>query len=559
MTYVPGTPVSHEGMQRLNSVFKSMDMERRPWFNYWRELSEYILPRRYLWLETEAEYGREATLTNKKILDGTATVAARTLAAGMMNGITSPARPWFRLRAPNIESDNGPARLWLDEVTKRMLQVMAETNFYNAMAVLYLDLGTFASAAMLIYEDDEDVFRCYPLALGEFYLMQNNRKVVDRLARQFRWRVEQIVKEFGYANCSQRVREAWDKGGASRHQRFTIMHMIEPNDPDPDFEVARVHRYREIYWEQGSPDSLLRKRGFREWPCVTPRWETIGNDSYGTGPAMDALGDIKQLQHMTLRRGQAMDKAVSPPLIADIQLQHRPVSLLPNGITYVAGANSIGVKPVYEVRMPFAEIDQSIVEIQNRIRVFFHNDLFRMISQLDTVRSATEIDARREEKLVLLGPVLERFENEALDPAIYRIFSIMLRNGLLPPPPPELESENIEIQYVSVLSDAQSAVGAIPIERFVAFLGNISAVRPDVLEIPDWTETALEYAQRLGVPAKTLRARDDIMGSLQDLQQRQAAQGAAQIVPPLADAAQTLADTQVGGGANALQQMLGSV
>jgi hypothetical protein len=33
------------------------------------------------------------------------------------------------------------------------------------------------------------------------------------------------------------------------------------------------------------------------------------------------------------------------------------------------------------------------------------NDLFRMISELDTVRSATEIDARREEKLVLLGPV----------------------------------------------------------------------------------------------------------------------------------------------------------
>lgn len=552
--------VPQETFTRLKGMLKSMHDERLPWFNYWRELADYVLPRRYIWLEQqEQETGRTATLTNKKILDGTATVAARTLAAGMMNGITSPARPWFRLRAPNLENDSGPVREWLDEVAKRMLQVMAETNFYNAMAVLYLDLGTFATAAMLIYEDDEDVFRCYPLALGEYYLLQNNRKMVDRLARKFRWRVEQIVREFGEENCSQRIREAWKRGGDSWNQKFTICHLIEPNDKTPGLNVAAVHRYREVYWEDGQPDGLLRVRGYREWPALTPRWETLGNDSYGTGPAMDALGDIKQLQHMTLRRGQAMDKAVSPPLVADIQLQHRPVSLLPNGITYVAGANSVGIKPVYTVNMPFAEIDQSIIEIQNRIRIFFHNDLFRMISQLDTVRSATEIDARREEKLVLLGPVLERFENEALDPAIYRIFSIMLRNGLLPPPPVDLAQETIEIQYVSVLSDAQSAVGAIPIERFVAFLGNLAAARPEVLEVPDWAETVYEYASRLGVPAKTLNPRSETMQRIDGLKQQQAAAGAAELAPPLAGAAQTLSETDVGGGANALQQMLGGV
>src|SRR5690606_26562791 len=121
-----------------------------------------------------------------------------------------------------------------------------------------------------------------------------------------------------------------------------------------------------------------------------------------------------------------------------------------------------------------------------RIRETFHNDLFQMISQLDTVRSATEIDARREEKLVLLGPVLERFENEALDPAIARIFNIMARRGLLPEAPESIRESEIEIQYVSILSAAQSALSAAPVERIVALMGNIVGVIPSVVQNVDW-------------------------------------------------------------------------
>jgi hypothetical protein len=156
---------------------------------------------------------------------------------------------------------------------------------------------------------------------------------------------------------------------------------------------------------------------------------------------MDALGDIKQLQQEQKRKAQAIDKMVNPPMIADVQLKNQPASLLPGGVTYVTGQNNVGFKPVYEVRPQIAEMQQDIAEVQNRIRSVFFNDLFMMISQLQTVRTATEIDARREEKLIMLGPVLERSQNEFMDVAIERVFAIMLRAKLFPPPPPNIQGK----------------------------------------------------------------------------------------------------------------------
>jgi hypothetical protein len=547
-----------EALRRLNQNITSMDEERRPWAELCKRVAKNVLPRRYLWLEGDNTAARSLTLYNPYIYDGTPTAAVRTLAAGMMNGITSPARPWFRLRAPSLPEESHAVRLFLDEANKRMMQVMAETNFYNAMAVIFLDLPLFGTAAMLIYEDDDDVFRCYNLAAGEYYLQQDNRKLVSRIGRKFRWRVEQIVDEFGHENCSDAVQRAYDQPNKSgRDKKFDVYHIIEPANQEAP-RVADIMTHREIYWEKGKTDGkALRVRGFREWPGVTPRWETLGNDSYGTGPTMDSLADIEALQHMTKRLEQGIDKLVSPPMLATMDMANRPTALLPNGITFVRNLQEGGARPAYQVNLPIAELAALIQQTQERIRIYHHNDLFRMISQLETVRSATEIDARREEKLIQLGPVLERVENEALDAALTRIFSIMLRRGMFPPVPQELQDADIEIQYVSILSDAQRAVGAIPIERFAAFLGNIGGIRPEVLEVPDWIETAFEYAERLGVPVKTLQDRAKVQEQMEKLKQAQEMQMAAQVAPPMADAARNLSETEVGGGANALQQILG--
>lgn len=539
---------------RLESVMAQLRYDRVPFWTLWRELADYYLPKRYVWLQSSAE-SRIRKAKNPFILDGTGTMAARTLAAGMMNGITSPSRPWFSLRVPGYDDDGGPVTQWADEVTRLMMQVMSESNFYNAMAVLHLDLAVFGTAATLIYEDNETVIRCYNPALGEYYLSQSDRLSVDTFAREFIQTPKQLVQWFGEENCSDQTRSLFKRGGGDALKNIEVVHLVEPN-LDPSTVPAKF-AYRESYYEKGSPSStMLAQRGFNEVPGIFPRWELTGNDNYGTSPAMDALPDVIQLQLETKRKAQGLDKMINPPIVADIQLQHRPTALMPNGITYVAGANSIGAKPLYQISPPIQEISSDIRDVRVRIQETFHNQLFNMISQLDTVRSATEIDARREEKLVLLGPVLERFENEALDPAIARIFSIMQRKGLIPEAPPEVENAPLEIQYVSILSTAQRALAAAPTERWLGLIGNMAGVVPEVLSIPNFDELIRNYGIAIGVEARNMHTREEVQAMQQAKAAEQQQQQLAATTPELVEGAKTLSETDVGGGSNALQMLL---
>jgi hypothetical protein len=564
MAAVAKSPDIQKLRQHLDARLLGMRVDRYSWWIHWRELADYILPRRYKWLITPNQATRGSPINNR-IVDSTGSIALRTLGAGMMSGMTSPARIWFTLGLHDEDLAEFPAvKGWLEEAAKRMRMVLAESNFYNAMAVLYVDLGCFGTAPLIIYEDFEDVIRCYNSCAGEYYLANGPRLDVDTFYREFVQSTIQVAKKFGVENCSPTIQNAVGAGGtrgAALTREVVIAHAIEPNDQlVAGAPGVKGMPYREVYWEWGQGEHMvLRIRGFHECPFIAPRWDINANDAYGRSPGMDALGDIKQLQVETKRKAQAIDKMVNPPMIADVSLKNEPASLLPGGVTYVQQiTGGVGFKPVYEVKPEIGEMMEDIKEVQTRVKTTFFNDLFLMISQLDTVRTATEIDARREEKLIQLGPVLERFENEALDPAIDRVFAVMLRAKLFPPIPKELQGQNIKVEYVSMLAQAQKTVMSAGVERFAQFVGNLAGAKPEVLDKVDFDEMVDEYADFMGVSTKIVVPYAKVLQMRMQRAQAQAQQAAMQQTMAGVQGAQVLSKTDVGGGKNALQAMVGA-
>lgn len=542
--------------------------DRTSWWVHWREIADFILPRRYRWLVTPNQWNRGSPI-NQRIIDSTATVDLRILASGMMAGITSPGRPWFRLTLENKAlADLAVVKIWCNEVRDRMLRVMAESNYYSAKHTQYVDLGCFGTAPMLILEDEEDVIRCFNPCAGEYYVANSKKLQVDTFYREFVFTVAQAVEEFKYENCSPAVQKLFDAGGASLGQEIVIGHGIEPLANFGDQTLIPQHfKWGEIYWEIGSAgDAVLRKRGYYEFPLTCPRWDLVGNDAYGRSPAMDALGDVKQLQTEQKRKAQGIDKQVNPPLLADVYLKNQPASVLPGGVTYVMNVNQTGgMKPVYQVQPNLREMVEDIEDCRNRIHAVFYRDLFMMISQLDTVRTATEIDARREEKLIQLGPVLERFENESLDPDIDRIWAIMVRarlpNGepMIPPAPKEIANQHLKVEYTGTLAQMQKAAATAAIERLFGFAGNLAGAIPEVLDKLD-SDTAIDvYADALGVDPHIVRSTVQVLQIRQQRAQRQAEANALDVTQAGVEGAQTLSQTPVGGGVNALELALGSM
>lgn len=542
----------------MDQRLEALRTDRYSWLIHWRELAAFILPRRYVWLVENEKNNYRGSPLNQNIIDSTATIAARTCSSGMMAGITNPTRPWFRLRIAGFEfPDEHPVALWLDEVQKRMMRVFAESNFYSSMNIVYEDLVVFGTAAQLIYEDYENVIQCYNPCLGEYMVQNNARGHADVFYREYVYTLSQMAEEFGEQALEEKDRALLQQS-SNWSQKFVICHAIEPNSPRLP-GIAQKFAYREVFWKKGgSAGECLRIRGFYEHPANVARWSTVGNDAYGRSPGMDALPDVKQLQQEQKRKAQGIDKMVNPPMLADVQLKHQPASLLPGGITYISGANNVGYKPAFTPNIPINDLMLDIQEVQQRIRTVFFNDLFQMISQLQTVRSATEIDARREEKLVMLGPVIERFENEALAPSVNRVYNIMARGKLLPPPPEQIKGQPIDVQFVSMMAEAQRAAETAGMERWAATVGNMAAVKPTILDVLNEDEFARQYADRLAVSPLLLRSPDEVEAMRQAREQQAAAAQMQELAPTAVQGAAVLSKTEVGGGQNALARMMGA-
>lgn len=454
--------------------------------------------------------------------------------------------------------------------------IFQESNLYTSLATAYFDLVVFGTASVLVYEDFDDVIRCYNPCFGEYYVDMDGKFRPVILYREFTLTVAQVVDQFGLDNCSPAVQQLYNTGGPQLTRELVVAHGIEPNDKPREYGFPEQFKFREFYWEWGGSASpqggsaysqgFLRKRGYHEQPNATVRWDLVSNDAYGRSPGMDALPDIKQLQQEVRRKAQAIDKTVNPPMEADIQLKNQPASLLPGGITYTSGlmqSGNPGFRSVYGNWRPgIGEISEDLQEIRERIKKVFFNDVLQTASQYETRSNVTAVewDMRKSESLIILGPVLERVYSELLNTVVERTFAIASRAGILPEAPKEIEGANIDIEFVSMLSVAQQAAATSGIDRLLQIAGSLVGVDPAVMDNIDIDYTLEKYSYLLNNDPKIIRSPEQLQAIREKRQQEQQQQQMMQQVDAaekLAGGAKTLSETDIGGGQNALQAMAG--
>lgn len=520
----------------LSQRWGALKKERSSWMGQWMEVSANLLPVNGRYFISDRNRGFKRF---NSIYDSTGTRALRILSAGMMSGMTSPSRPWFRLSVSDKDlMQYQPVKVWLNAVTDQVGDVMAKSNLYRVLHSMYEELGAFGTSAALIAEDYKNVIHLHPFTIGEYAITTDWKGNVTTLYREFDNTVGAIVAEFGLENCSSAVKSAYQRG--TLDQWVTIVHAIEPRtDRDPNKKDSINMPWRSVYFEKSSTNkAVLRESGYKSFPCVCPRWQTVGGDIYGVSPGMEALGDIKGLQSQEFRKLLAIDYQSNPPIQVPSSMKNRETELFPGGVSYYdTQSGTQGIKTAYEVNLDIRNLLASQQDTRQRVNAAFFSDLFMMISSQDTGRmTATEVAARNEEKMLMLGPVVERLNNELLDPLVETVFERLLSAGLLPPPPEELQGHNLNIEYVSMLSQAQKAVSTNSIDRFVGNLGQIAQLRPDVLDKFDPDHWADLYSDKLGIDPELIlpgeqvaMVRQQRAAAQQQAQQQEAMMGASQV------------------------------
>jgi hypothetical protein len=183
--------------------------------------------------------------------------------------------------------------------------------------------------------------------------------------------------------------------------------------------------------------------------------------------------------------------------------------------------------------------------------------MFQMISaqQRQQPETAREIQEKHEEKLLILGPVLERNQNELLDPLVNNAFEILLKEGHFPQPPDELQGQDISIEYVSMLAQAQKTVGIGALDRILGTVGQMSQYKPDILDKLNGDAIIDEYSDMLGVAPNLIRANDDVAILRQERAKAQQEQEKQARYPEVAKTAKMLSETETEGNGNALDNV----
>jgi len=543
---------------------ETMAAERAQLDSLWQEIADLVRPMRAdFTLRRQPGEKRQ-----QKLFDGTAGLAADSLAAGLWGMITNSANAWFALRQAGPETEErSEANLWLDEVTRRMRDAFAADGqkFYSRVMELYADLVTFGTGIFYTEEDAISGRIHYSCRhLSECFVAENDREMVDSIFRRFAFTARQASRRWG-DKINPTIQKAAEK---EPERRFQFLHVVLPRDEIGRDEIggndagfgrkdAAGMEFASFYVDVEGR-KLLSRGGYHEFPYQVPRWSTASRGVYGDSPAMLALADIKMLNAMSKTTIIAAQKAVDPPLLAVDEAAVRGLRTHPGGIIY-GGLDENGRRR-YEPLQSGANVGLGLeLEEQRReaVRQAFHSALLLMAQQPG--QTATEVLARQEEKLRLMGPHLGRIQSEFLDPLIRRQFGIMRRTNLFPKPPRAIAQAGIRIEYVSPLARAQKAGEGAAIARALEALGPMAAIKPEIIDNVDADLAARAIVQSFGVPGRILRDQASVEKARKSAaggEGRPASESSPARTASGGDAASPLAGLmqQIGGNAEILSQ-----
>ncbi|MBR5303658.1 MAG: hypothetical protein IKU37_02395 [Candidatus Gastranaerophilales bacterium] len=441
-----------------------------------QELADYFLPRSVQFI---ARNSRKPIVKNRKIIDSTPLIALRNFSSGMMSGATSPTNRWFKTVFSGADLANDYyLKNWCakqEELTRRILY---SSNFYQCLPEVYKQLGVFGFSAVGIEPDYDNVVNFKVLPIGSYYYARNSKGKIDSFCRIYMETAKNIVEKFGNAV----PKEIYDVSIEHPLKQFELIHFVEENKYYKEQHLSsKYSKYVSVVILSGK-NEFLSIKGFKKFPFVVFETSNPSDTDYPHDcPGVNALADVKQLMSMVKEYAKAVKKIVCPTYKGPASLKNKKLADVP-GAYIEEDENGRGISPVYEVNPRVLELKQEKDELKQAIKEHFYNDLFAMIlNTAERGRTATEVNELKEEKMVLLSPLLEQIHC-ALREILNWIYDEQIKVGIIEPLNEKYKNCRFQIEFVSSLAQAQKVSNISSIERFTTFVSNIANAIDPILK-----------------------------------------------------------------------------
>ncbi len=461
-------------------------------------------------------------------------LAASRMGAGVYAYLMPVGQHWFVVKSSDDEQNELlEVKQWLSLFRIKVHQALWDSNYQREMFSCIRSLCIFGTACISVMWDKGLLFENYHLRDIAFEV--NHRGVIDTVFRTKWMTIRQAEGHFGYGPLGKTIDQERAINPYS-NKLFEFVHCVFPNDRHDRFKMGSFP-FVSIWLNKGDK-KIVKRGGYYEQPYVVVRFMTVPGETYGRSPAHDLLPEIKMYDRMRRIFIESSERAHNPPWwMTSESVIGQPVTS-PGSIIY-GHPHSEPPKPL--ITGVNSQLNAEMLSQQAQIieRGFF-NDLFDVLAHYRNM-TATEVEARMEEKMVLLSPAINGQKGELTDPVIERTGKLLIRHGMLPLKPEGLQTEII---YTGRLAMAMSTMQSNALGSVMAKWAPYAEMHP-IYDNLDLDKAFKADARAHGVPETLLRDINQVKADRQSKQAMEMLEPGAEIMEKASVAYKNVAD--VGG------------
>ena len=481
---------------------------------------------KYAWPAAQDQV-RNALSTDENIktidkYDDTAVRSAYRMTSGIFTYLMPAGSFWHGFKAQDYELNQQPEyQEWMSKAATQTHAELMRSNFQREMFLTIRSMIVFGTGVISVEMIDGDiVFKAHHI--GFMFFDDNSKGEIDTVYRQIFYTVRQAAQQFGIKNLSKSAAKEFKAGKLSEKHEY--VHVCAPNkDFDGRMGSGKV---KSFYICIQDKEIVKKDPDFKHLPYLVARFARTPGGIMGYGPAMEYIDDIRMLNRMAASYIESAEIANNPPMMMeDDGVVGQPVTG-PHGTIYVRTGATFPQPYVSGINVQSnAEV---ILQMRQIVQMAFFNDLFEPMGQHRNM-TATEVDARIEELIVIVTPAVVSLANEIFSPMLTRILDLLIKTpkkGKRIPQPPA--SFDYDVVYQGRLALAMSNVQANAQEVVLAKFVPYQEITP-VLENVNMDKTFRTAWISGGAPAENLTDFDEMMEARAKKQQLDEAAAQAQI------------------------------
>ena len=470
--------------------------------NLWQDTSNFIYP--YVQITSKFESGTRRT---REIYDITPMQDSEDMVANLKHILFPAGQVFFAIKVGNNTKLPDNIQRYISMLTEVAHDSIFNSNFITELDEVLRSLINFGPASIFSEWTVKTGLNYRNAVIGTYQLIENSKKLVDGIIITIEYTPRQAIEEFG-DKAGEKVIEASNDPKKS-NTKFKYIYIIQPREKINPNLSRKLNS--NMPWEEQVVNELEKiivfESGYPQFPYHTARWKRPANEKDGRGIGTEILPQIKVLNRMNRDFNEVGNKWANSAMdvLSSFDGTYRTFPGARNTVRELPSAAPVnqGLNGNFNITVEALKMQRDIID-----RSFFKN-AFNPIDDLTGDRRTTlEIRERIRGTWPKIGTPISRIWYEQIAPLVERSILLLIANGVVERPPPELEGINFGLDFVGPFALELRSQQSKAFQEWAFVVGELESVFPGAIDNVDSDDAIMRLGRTLGVNTEDMASEE---------------------------------------------------